>query len=142
MRSRPSASVSAVSTVNRPIVPVVASIGRKFGTGLESAESASDFFLLAACGAGAAGAGGASFPAFAEDVTAASLASAGFACLRFAGVRAKTAGIKTRPSVTSVPALNSNRIMNVNLRGDLEQRIISKHYNRIASQLDGNELRF
>ncbi|MBZ5644342.1 MAG: hypothetical protein LAO19_16420 [Acidobacteriia bacterium] len=32
--------------------------------------------------------------------------------------------------------------MNLNLRGDLEQRKISKHYNRIASQLDGKELRF
>src|ERR1700687_933712 len=119
----PFGRVSAVSTVNSPMVPVVASIGVNRGAGLKSPPPLS-FLSLAFCGGRAAVATGvasgvADSSAFAtdeEDAEASSVFLWILLVFDFAGLFAKPPGISTKTSVSSAPNRKIIRIIPTDLR--------------------------
>src|ERR1700737_1310913 len=128
----PFGNVSAVSTVNSPMVPVVASMGINFGAGLTSPFLS---FLSVAFCAGrapvapdvACGVAGSSNLASDEKEDAASSAFLGILLvLDFAGFFAKPAATRSKRSVRRAPNRKINRIINSNLRQQIP--IGSGHY--------------
>src|ERR1700730_3713215 len=118
----PFGSVSAVSTVNSPIVPVVASMGVNLGSGFESPRLS---FLslvfrggMAAVGTGVAS-GGADASAFATDMEEADASSVFLWILLvfdFARLFAKPIDVSSKTSVSSTPTRKIIRIIPSDLR--------------------------
>src|ERR1700682_865420 len=118
----PFGSVSAVSTVNSPIVPVVGSMDVNLGSGFESPRLS--FLSLVFRGGMAAGgtgvaSGGADVSAFATDMEEADASSVFLWILLvfdFAALFAKPIDVSSKTSVSSTPTRKIIRIIPSDLR--------------------------